>query len=325
MGSRAIDLFDENGIEARAVNKSNTAMVVALYNRDAFMDEVGQVEYQGNETIGVDLKRLREILRTRVPKDANIIGFQLQEDGKLDATIDEDLKFTIALLNPDTIRKEPSSFTKHFSALTVLGVKEFQEAISTASKMDENIKFTADDDTKLLTIRAESDIGGPNGSVSRKRMVEYAFNSLQYDLDEAAFMTGSPYVQGSDNPLDSLFHQYRAKRRWDCCGDRTGPATYPWEEAGMPLVRDEDEDLQLYLAVTEAMAHCAILDGLDHLSRSTCRYGAEYLGKIARGLRSVAGANASVEFEMNRDYPARISAGNDMASVSYLLAPRIEE
>ncbi len=98
--------LDESGVEIRAVDPANVGMV------DLSLDEAAFESYQADGgLIGVNLTRLADI--AGMADSDQLVHLELDEETrKLHISIDG-LEYTLALIDPESIREEPDHSTTY--------------------------------------------------------------------------------------------------------------------------------------------------------------------------------------------------------------------
>jgi len=139
----------EDGLEIRAVDPANVAMGDVSLDAGAFES----YEADGG-VIGVDLDRLQEVVS--FAESGDLIHLELdQETRKLHIDVDG-LEYTLALIDPDSIRQEPDIPDLDLAATYVFEGKRFGRAVKAADLCSDHISIegVADDE---LVFSAEGD------------------------------------------------------------------------------------------------------------------------------------------------------------------------
>jgi|Deesub1362B_J571_1020462.scaffolds.fasta_scaffold00743_24 proliferating cell nuclear antigen len=153
--------FTDVGLHIRAVNPENIAMVIANVPRssfDAFNWET--------EIVGLDLDRLKNTIRA------------FSQDDVLELNVGENLtlrngriSYTLPVLNPEHIRKEPKIPSLELPAVVELTVEDFKKVIGLAEKIsDEAVLYT---DGEEFVIEAQGDIESIRATFPRDKLVGY--------------------------------------------------------------------------------------------------------------------------------------------------------
>jgi proliferating cell nuclear antigen len=138
------------GLEVRAVDAANVAMISAKLPKEAF------AEYKEETGIlGFDLLKLKTAAGLM---KAGML--EIKQDGKgarLKIT-DGSNKYSAALLDISTIRKDPNPPTIVLPAVVTVNAKELQESINNMGKIGEKIRFSLQGNTLTLTTEGDTDL-----------------------------------------------------------------------------------------------------------------------------------------------------------------------
>jgi len=140
----------EDGLDIRAVCAANVAMVDVSLDAGAFES----YDADGG-TLGVDLERLEDVLGMADSDD--LVAFELDDETrKLHIEIDG-LEYTLALIDPDSIRQEPDIPDLDLPATYVFEGRRLDRAVTVADLVSDHIRiegvaadtlaFSADGDT----------------------------------------------------------------------------------------------------------------------------------------------------------------------------------
>jgi len=143
--------FTDNGLNVRAVDYANVAMVAASIRSDVFESYSIAEKFK----TGIDVVRLSDFCKSLESKAKAELTVM---DRKLILT-SGNVTYTIALIDPEAIRKEPNVPQLSLSAEVVMDAKEFKKAISTVEMID-------DDEVVFEKTDAEFRIAG-EGNVER--------------------------------------------------------------------------------------------------------------------------------------------------------------
>jgi len=144
-----IHLTDE-GLEIRAVDPANVGMVDLALDAAAFES----YETDGG-LIGVNLSRLEDI--AGMADSGQLIHLELDEETrKLHIAIDG-LEYTLALIDPDSIRQEPDLPDLDLAAHVVIEGRDIDRAVTAADMVSDHIALGVDSTDELFYIDAEGD------------------------------------------------------------------------------------------------------------------------------------------------------------------------
>jgi proliferating cell nuclear antigen len=144
--------LDEDELTIRAVDPANVGMVDLSLSATAFES----YETDGG-VIGVDLDRLEEFVG--MADSGQLIELELDEETrKLHVTIDG-LEGTLALIDPDSIRKEPDedSLNLDLPAKVVLEGRDIARAVKAADMVSDHIALGVDAEEELFYVDAQGD------------------------------------------------------------------------------------------------------------------------------------------------------------------------
>ncbi len=148
-----VRISDED-LNLRAVDPSNVAMVTFQLQRDAF-DVYRFSNGDGAELeMGIDFPKLGGILgiggreQVRLSVDDNVQKLNVQMGS---------LTYTVNLLDPSSLRKEPKVPELEFPVQVVIDTEEFRRTIRAAEKIGEHILFGVEGDEFYMEVEGEMD------------------------------------------------------------------------------------------------------------------------------------------------------------------------
>ena len=142
--------LEDDGLEIRAVDPANVGMVDLSLSASAFES----YETDGG-LIGVNLSRLEDI--AGMADSDQLIHLELDEETrKLHIAIDG-LEYTLALINPDSIRQEPDLPDLDLPAEIVLEGRDIDRAVTASDMVSDHIELGVDDTDELFYVDAEGD------------------------------------------------------------------------------------------------------------------------------------------------------------------------
>ena len=185
--------LDEDGIAIRAVDPANVGMVDVSLSATAFET----YEADGG-IIGVNLGRLSDIAGMAGSDD--VIVFELDDEtGKLHIQLDG-LEYTLALIDPDSIRQEPDIPDLDLPARIVLEGADINRAVRAADMVSDHIALGVDAAEETFYVRAEGDTDDVNLSLERDDLIDltvgeaHSLFSLEYLKDMNAAIDGDAEV-----------------------------------------------------------------------------------------------------------------------------------
>ena len=138
------------GLSARAVDPANAAMVSLELSKDAF------ILFEGTEgEIGIDLSRFVEILG--MAERSGEIELELDPDThKLDISM-SGFSYTLALLDPSTLRKAPSVPALDLPAEIAVSGSVFKRMIKAAEMVSDHMSMGVHDGVFFMEATGDSD------------------------------------------------------------------------------------------------------------------------------------------------------------------------
>jgi len=178
--------LDEDGLSIRAVDPANVGMVDLDLGAAAFES----YEADGG-IIGVNLSRLEDI--AGMADAGQLVQLELDEETrKLHIQI-EGLEYTLALIDPDSIRQEPDIPDLDLSAHVVVEGKDIDRAVRAADMVSDHIALGVDTADELFYVDAEGDTDDVHLELTRDQLIDleagdaHSLFSLDYlkDMNKA--------------------------------------------------------------------------------------------------------------------------------------------
>lgn len=139
-----------DGIHTRAVDPANVAMYDVTLAAGAFES------YDATEgVLGVNLERFEEVLKLAKKNDLVQLSFNTTSF-KLVIHIDG-VEFTMALIDPDSIRKEPEIPEMDLPISLTLEEAQISRGVKAADMVSDHIRFRCDESETTVYIEAEGD------------------------------------------------------------------------------------------------------------------------------------------------------------------------
>jgi proliferating cell nuclear antigen len=142
--------LEEDGLRIRAVDPANVGMVDLELDASAFES----YEADGG-LIGVDLSRLQDI--AGMADKGQLVELELDEETRKLHTQIDGLEYTLALIDPDSIRQEPDIPDLDLSAEIVVEGSDIGRAVTAADMVSDHIALGVDADAALFYVDAEGD------------------------------------------------------------------------------------------------------------------------------------------------------------------------
>jgi proliferating cell nuclear antigen len=159
--------LNEDGLGIRAVDPANVGMVDLTLEAAAFES----YEADGG-VIGVNLTRLEDI--AGMANSGDLVHLELDEETrKLHIRIDG-LSYTLALIDPDSIRQEPDIPDLDLSADIVVEGAQLDRGIKAADMVSDHIRLRVDEDTETFFIEAQGDTDDVDLELGREDLIDLA-------------------------------------------------------------------------------------------------------------------------------------------------------
>lgn len=180
-----------DGLAVCAVDPANVAMVNIELPADACE------EYHANGgVLGINLERLLDVLSMGDNDDIATLELDA-ETRKLHIDI-EGLAYTLALIDPESIRQEPDIPDLDLPGTYVVEGRELARAVRAADLCSDHISLRALSDGEMA-FHADGDTDNVNISVSGERLLSGHFG----DDEAAESMLSLDYLQDVTRPIDT--------------------------------------------------------------------------------------------------------------------------
>ncbi|MFD1513180.1 DNA polymerase sliding clamp [Halomarina rubra] len=199
--------LDEDELTIRAVDPANVGMVDLSLSPAAFES----YETDGG-VIGVDLSRLEEMVK--MASADQLVHLELDEETrKLHIQIDG-LEYTLALIDPDSIRQEPDLPDLDLAANIVLEGSHIDRAVKAADMVSEHIVLGVNEDEDHFYVDAQGDTDDVHFELDREDLIDltagdaHSLFSLDYlkEMNKAIPKDAEVTVElGEDFPVKMHF------------------------------------------------------------------------------------------------------------------------
>jgi proliferating cell nuclear antigen len=142
--------FSDTELWARAVDTANVAMIMLTLKKEAF----SQFESISGE-IGLDIAKLKNTYS--MMGKATDINLEHQEGANKIEVKFEGYHYSITLLDPNTIKKDPNLPNIQLPGQVTISGSELNNVIKSASIVSDKIWFSIEPDTKEFVLYAEGD------------------------------------------------------------------------------------------------------------------------------------------------------------------------
>ncbi|MFB6096954.1 MAG: DNA polymerase sliding clamp [Haloferacaceae archaeon] len=157
--------LNEDELAVRAVDPANVGMVDLSLSAAAFES----YEADGG-VIGVNLQRLEDI--AGMASSGDLVQLELDEETrKLHIQIDG-LSYTLALIDPDSIRQEPDIPDLDLPAEIVAEGNQLDRGIKAADMVSDHIRLRVDADEEAFFIEAEGDTDDVDFEMDREDLID---------------------------------------------------------------------------------------------------------------------------------------------------------
>ncbi len=197
----------DDGIQISAVDPANVGMVDLTLESSAFES----YETDGG-VIGVDLSRLDDI--AGMADAGQLIELDLDEETrKLQIRIDG-LEYTLALIDPDSIRQEPDIPDLDLPAEVVVEGRDVDRAVKAADMVSDHIALGVNTDEETFYVEAEGDTDDVHLTLDREDLIDlsagdaHSLFSLDYlsDMNRAVPLDAEVVIElGEEFPIKIHF------------------------------------------------------------------------------------------------------------------------
>ncbi len=158
--------FKQEGFHSRAVDPANVAMVIVEVPAESFEAYTVEGEEE-EEIIGVDVNRIYDISKTIKSKE--LVELKVEETEMIVKF--GSVQYSVQLIDPSAIRKEPKVPNLDLPAKIVLDAGEFKKVISAADKVSDHVVFRSDDTG--FYIEAKGDVDRIEFHMSEAELIEF--------------------------------------------------------------------------------------------------------------------------------------------------------
>lgn len=195
------------GFKMRAVDTANVAMVSLELSSSAF------ASYNATDNeIGVDINKMKNII-AMMEKD-EILSLELPEEGHKIEMSFSGYKYSIALLDVNTVRKDPNPPSISLPGKVVISGTALNNSIKAAALVSDKIAFGINPDKGVFYMEADGDMDHIYYELAKEDLVSFipaearSLFSLDYLKDLGRVMNKSDQVEihiGVDHPVKFVF------------------------------------------------------------------------------------------------------------------------
>ena len=140
----------EDSLEIRAVDPANVGMIDMTLSAEAFES------YQADGgVLGVNLERLLDVVG--MADDDDLVHLQLDEETrKLHIDIDG-LSYTLALIDPESIREEPDLPDLDLPCMTVVKGRDISRSVTAADMVSDHVRLHSDGEAFYVSAEGDTD------------------------------------------------------------------------------------------------------------------------------------------------------------------------
>jgi len=183
-----------DGIQITAVDPANVAMVDLSINESAFESYAAD-----GGTLGVNLERLLDVVG--MGDSGDLVQLELdQETRKLDIEI-SGLSYTLALIDPDSIRQEPDIPDLDLYATLVFEASTLSRGLTAADLCSDHVQLSADPAAEAFHIAAEGDTDDVDLEVDSDELLSAQVNGDCESLFSLDYLTDMERPIGSDTEV----------------------------------------------------------------------------------------------------------------------------
>jgi proliferating cell nuclear antigen len=199
--------LEEDGISIRAVDPANVGMVDLTLDREAFES----YETDGG-LIGVNLSRLEDI--AGMADAGQLVNLELDEETRKLHIEFDGLEYTLALIDPDSIRQEPDIPDLDLPADIVIEGRDIDRAVTAADMVSDHIALGVDADGEFFYVDAEGDTDDVHFELDEEDLLSleagdaHSLFSLDYlkDMNKAIPNDGEVTIElGEEYPVKMHF------------------------------------------------------------------------------------------------------------------------
>jgi len=186
--------FSETGVQSRAVDAANVAMVDVGISDAAF----DRLDVDDETTLGINLETFADVLGM-AESDDDLIAELNTETRKLELSFpNTGLEYTCALIDPDAIRQEPDIPDLDLGGKFVIPGRAIDRGLSAADLVSDHIRLTGADDS---TLRLSAD--GDTDSVDLEISDDGDLIDGSLDGDEQDSLFSLDYLSDITRPIGS--------------------------------------------------------------------------------------------------------------------------
>lgn len=157
--------LNEDGLHVRAVDPANVGMVES----NALAGGFESYEADGG-LIGLNVDRFEDVIG--MANSGDLVHLELDEETRKLTIQIEGMEFTLALIDPDTIRAEPDIPDLDLTSEIVLEGRHIDRGIKAADMVSDHITLAVDEKEELFEIEAEGDTDDVHIGLDRDDLID---------------------------------------------------------------------------------------------------------------------------------------------------------
>lgn len=138
-------------VETTAVDPANVAMV----DNSLFVTAFESYAVHGEQLVGINLSRLDDVLAMADADD--LVHLVLDGESRKLHIQYSGLEYTLALINPDTVREEPDIPDLNLAGEVKVEGRQIDRAITAADMVSDHLRLSIDETDELFIVEAEGD------------------------------------------------------------------------------------------------------------------------------------------------------------------------
>jgi len=199
--------ISEQGIRTRAVDTANVAMISLELDQEAFSSFLATAG-----ELGIDITKMKNIVGMMGRGD--VLSLDLPDDGHKMEMVFSGYKYSLTLLDVNTIRKEPSMPSIELPAKIKISGAALNDAIKAASVVSDKIALGVDPAANFFYMEAEGDSDHIRLELGKDELIDLvpaearSLFSLDYLKDMGRVMGRADEVEvqiGIDHPVKFRF------------------------------------------------------------------------------------------------------------------------
>lgn len=209
--------LDEEGLHIKAVDPANVGMVELRVPSDSF-----QSYSADGEVIGLNLARFKDIIG--MANQGDVVELDLDDETHKLRIRFEGLRYTLSLIDPDSIHQEPNVPDLDLSAEVVVAGQELKRGVKAADMVSDHMVFGVEDDGFYM--KAEGDTDDVRLDLAREDVISLEMEDDARSLFSLDYLDSMAKAIPGDAPVTlEVGVDYPVKMYFDI-NDGQGQVTY---------------------------------------------------------------------------------------------------